>query len=174
MKQKLFLSTLLLAGLMLPSSVFAGNLTVSLGHPKTPTDQKIIKLTFVALEVGGSDNITVRCYKKSPNDGDYVKFDDDKILIPGGNTDYCNIDSNILNASGTYSFKVTANDTIESNISTIDFDNNNSSSPSGQPFESVTPTVLSAQSTKLKDLQWLSIPLVLISAFFFLKSLKHT
>ena len=159
---------------MLPLSVSAGNLTVSLGQPKTPTNQNNIKLTFVALEVGGSDNITVRCYKKSPTDNDFIKFDDDKILIPGGNTDYCNVDSNILNTPGTYYFKVTTNDTVESNISTIDFDNTGSSSPSGQPSEAVTPTVLGAQSTKSENLQWLSLPLILLSAFFFLKSLKHT
>ena len=130
MKFKLFLLTILsVFGLLLPANSFAaGQLTVRLGQPKTPTNQNNIKLTFVAREIGGTDNITVSCYKKSPTDGGYIKFDVDKILIPGGNTDYCNVDSNILNTAGVYNFKVIA-DGLESNIVSVDYNNSYPSTP---------------------------------------------
>ncbi|KKT98725.1 MAG: hypothetical protein UW99_C0020G0003 [Candidatus Collierbacteria bacterium GW2011_GWC2_45_15] len=130
MKLKLFLLTVLsVFGLLLPANSFAaGPLTVRLGQPKSPTNQNSIKLTFVAREIGGTSNITVSCYKKSPSDGGYVKFDVDKILIPGGNTDYCNVDGNILNTAGIYTFKVIA-DGLESNIVSVDYNNTYPSTP---------------------------------------------
>lgn len=122
MKLKLsLLTTLCAVGLAFPLAVqAAGALTVRLGQPKSPTNQNSLKLTFVALEIGGTDNIAVSCYKKSPTDGDYIKFQD-LSLIPGGNTDYCSVDNNILNTAGTYSFKVIANGIKESNIVSVDY-----------------------------------------------------
>jgi hypothetical protein len=121
MKLKLFLLSILsVVGLMLPISAQAGALSVRLGQPKSPTNQNNFKLTFVALEIDGTDNISVGCYKKSPSDSDYVKFED-LTLDSGGDTAYCSVDSNILSTGGTYYFKVIANGVVASNIATVDF-----------------------------------------------------
>jgi hypothetical protein len=107
MKLKLFLLTTL-AIFLFPVyvSAFDATFSVRLGQPKSPTNQNNFKLTFVALDTRTDRHITVKCYKKGPSDGDYSQFDIDKELIYGGNTDYCDVTSSILNANGTYSFKV--------------------------------------------------------------------
>lgn len=131
MKLKLFLLTILsVAGLMLPGLSFASvsPLTVNLGQPKSPTRLDNLKLTFVVLQIGGTENIAVSCYKKSPSDSAYVKFQDIS-LIPGGNTDFCNVTSSILNTPGTYKFKVQANGVKDSNEITVDYNNNAPSTP---------------------------------------------
>jgi hypothetical protein len=129
MKLKLFFLTALTAlGLMIPSVSFgAANISVRLGQPKTPTNQNNLKLTFVALEVGGTANITVDCYKKYSSDSSYVKFDS-KTLIPGGNTDYCSVDSSILSNAGEYKFYVEANGVVSNTVS-IDYNKNYPSTP---------------------------------------------
>jgi hypothetical protein len=81
----------------------------------------------VALEIGGTSNIAVGCYKKSPTDSDYVKFED-LTLIPGGNTAYCNVTGSIINTNGTYNFLVKANG-IDSNIVSVDFNTSGPSTP---------------------------------------------
>ncbi|HOX96146.1 MAG TPA: hypothetical protein PLI45_02090 [Candidatus Woesebacteria bacterium] len=130
MKLKIFvLASFCAIALSFPITSQAANaLTVRLGQPKTPTNQSNLKLTFVALEIGGTDNIAVSCFKKSPSDSDYVKFQDIS-LIPGGNTDYCSVDNTILNTIGAYSFKVVANGVKESNIVSIDFNTSGPSAP---------------------------------------------
>lgn len=131
MKLKLFILTILtVLGLSLPLSSYAGtlNLSVRLGQPKTPTNQDNFKLTFVALEIGGTENITVDCYKKSFSDADYVMFET-KTLIPGGNTDYCSVTNSILNANGTYHFKVRAKGILESNVVIVDYNTSGPSTP---------------------------------------------
>jgi len=129
MKLKLFLlTTLSVIGLILPqASLAATPISVRLGQPKTPSNQTNIKLTFVVLQAGGTNNITVDCYKKSPSDGGYVTFDS-KTLIPGGNTDYCTADNSVLNTNGTYSFKIIANG-VESNIVSVDLNTSGPSTP---------------------------------------------
>lgn len=139
MKLKLFLLTALtVVGLLLPINAQAvtSTLSVRLGQPKTPTNQDNFKLTFVALDINGGD-ITVKCYKKSPSDSNYVKFDSDKPLIPGGNTDSCSVDSGILNTAGTYYFKVIANNSLESNIVAVDFNTSGPGTPEAYNKERV-------------------------------------
>ncbi len=129
MKQKLFFITILsIVGLTITTNAFAsGNLTVRLGQPKTPTNQNNLKLTFVALEIGGSSEITVDCYKKLSTDSDYTKFDT-KTLIAGGNTDYCTANSSVLNTAGEYSFYVKANG-VQSNTVTVNYNSTFPSTP---------------------------------------------
>lgn len=130
MKLKIFILSIIGAiGLFIPSITFAGfmNLSVRLGQPKTPTNQNNLKLTFVALEVGGENDIIVDCYKKFSTDGDFTKFDS-KTLIPGGNTDYCNADSSVLNTAGEYSFYVKANG-VQSNTVTVNYNSYFPSTP---------------------------------------------
>jgi hypothetical protein len=135
MKLKLFLLSVLgTAGLLLPLNTFAvGPLSVKLGQPKSPTNQDNLKLTFVALEIGGTSNIAVGCYKKSPTDSDYVKFED-LTLIPGGNTAYCNVTGSIINTNGTYNFLVKANG-VDSNIVSVDFNTSGPSTPNSYSKE---------------------------------------
>ncbi len=132
---KLKLLSLLLAfsaSLLFPAWSFAsGNLSIRLGQPKTPTNQNNLKLTFVSLQIGGTENIAVDCYKKTPSDADFVKFEN-LLLIPGGNTDYCTVDSNIMNVDGTYSFKVSATvgaETVWSTVSTVEYNSKSPDSP---------------------------------------------
>jgi len=137
MKLKLLILTILsIISFTLPIGIYAtAPLSVRLGQPKSPTNQNTIKLTFVALEVGGTSNIAVSCYKKSPSDGSYVKFQDIS-LIPGGNTDYCDVTSSILNTSGTYSFYVKANGQ-DSNIVSVDFNTSGPSTPHSYSKEKI-------------------------------------
>jgi len=127
MKLKLFLITVLSAiGLIIPSVSYAlTSLSLRLEPPKTPTNQNNFKLTFVVLQVGGTENITVDCYKKLSTDSDYIKFDT-KVIDPEGDTDYCNVDSNVLNTAGEYSFYIKANGS-QSNAVIVNY---NSSFPS--------------------------------------------
>lgn len=107
MKIKIFLTTALcLLAVLIPSVVQAYSFSVRLGKPKSPTNQNYLKLTYVALD---SDNreITVKCFKKGPSESIFSQFDSAKTMIPGGNTDTCLVDSNILNTQGDYSFYVT-------------------------------------------------------------------
>jgi len=136
MKLKTFLLTAIsIIYFALPKATFAENLTVRLGQPKSPTNQNNFKLTFVALDIDGGD-ITVRCYKKSPSDSNFIKFDSDKPLIPGGNTDSCQVDSNIVNNSGTYSFKVIAN-SKESNVVSVNYNTAGPSNPGSYSKEKI-------------------------------------
>lgn len=138
MRYKTLLFTALsIAVLVFPGlSHAAGELSIRLGQPKTPTNQNNLKLTFVALEIGGTNNISVSCYKKSPSDSAYVKFQD-LSLIPGGNTDYCNVDSSILSSAGTYSFKIIANSVKESNIVSVDYNSSGPSTPGSYSKEKI-------------------------------------
>lgn len=133
MKLKLFFF-IILAIFLIPVSVLAATFSVRIGQPKTPTNQDNFKLTFVALDIQTSGrNITVKCFKKGPSDGGYSQFDGDKILIEGGNTDYCNVTSSILNSNGTYSFYVTAEVPSEPILTSttvfVDYNNSGPSTP---------------------------------------------
>ena len=130
--KSLLITALCLSGFTLASQAYAATFSVRLGQPKSPTNQNNIKLTYVALD---SDNreITVRCYKKGPSDGDFVAFDTPKTMIPGGNTDHCLVDSNILNTKGTYSFKITGEigaEVIPSSIVSLDYNTDGPGTPS--------------------------------------------
>ena len=133
MKLKLiFFATL--TAFLIPVSVLAATFSVRIGQPKTPTNQNNFKLTFVALDTQTSGrNITVKCFKKGPSDGGYSQFDTEKILIEGGNTDYCNVTSSILNSNGTYSFYVTAEVPSEPLLTSttvlVDYNNSSPSTP---------------------------------------------
>lgn len=96
---------------------------IRLEHPQSPTSQNSINLTFVALTTT-SNGITVKCFKKSPSDGDFSQFGSDINLSAGGNTDFCPVDSSILGSTGSHQFYITANDGVEtatSEIVTVDY-----------------------------------------------------
>ncbi len=126
------LSALTALSLVLPKISLAANFSVRLGQPKTPTNQNNFRLTFVALDTQTDRNITVKCFKKGPSDVGYSQFDTDKVLIPGGNTDYCDVNTSILTASGSYAFYVTAEASstiLTSSIVTVDFNTSGPDTP---------------------------------------------
>ncbi len=137
MKLKIFFLTLF-ALLLIPGFVSASSFDLRLEQPKTPTNQDNFKLIFVAL--GGEDEITVRCFKQGPGEGSFTQFDTDKVMIPGGNTDSCEVGSSILNTQGTYSFYVTGNagpDSITSATVTVEYNTSGPSAPSDYSKEKV-------------------------------------
>lgn len=141
MKLKLALITALtFVSLVLPksSSAFIADFSVRLGQPKTPTNQNNFKLTFVALDTKDTRNITVKCFKKGPSDGGFSQFDIDKVLIPGGNTDYCDVTNTILSSDGNYSFYVTAtadSTTLTSSTVTVDYNTSGPGTPNSYSKE---------------------------------------
>jgi hypothetical protein len=141
MKLKLFLLTIIsVFGLLLPvNSLAASTLSVRLGQPKSPSNQDNFKLTFVALDIANRE-IAVSCFKKGPLDGGYSQFDVTKNLIPGGNTDSCNVDSGILNSAGTYSFYVVAvagADSVTSSTVSVDHNTSGPSTPDSYSKEKI-------------------------------------
>lgn len=135
MKLKIFLVTVL-ALFLFPVNALAASYSIRLGQPKSPTNQNYFRLTFVALDTQddpGGRQITVRCFKKGPSDGGYSQFDVDKVMIPGGNTDYCDVTNSILNTNGSYSFYVTASvpsePSLTSSTVTVDYNTSGPSTP---------------------------------------------
>lgn len=136
MLKKVFtLTALCLAFASASSAYAAGTLGVRLEIPKSPTNQYNFKLNFVALDINGNP-VTVKCYKKSPVDTDFVQFDTDKSLKAGGNSGYCTVDG-IMSAAGVYQFKTVATSdiTVESNIVSVDFRNVNPDTPNSYSKE---------------------------------------
>ena len=143
MKLKLTLITALaLIGLVLPKMSLAFDFSIRLGQPKSPSNQDNFKLTFVALDtVTSGRQITVKCYKKGPSDGSFSQFDVTKIMIAGGNTDFCSVTNSILNADGIYKFKVIASVDSPSYVEnpssevTVDYNTSGPSTPSNYSKE---------------------------------------
>jgi len=167
LKQKIFLFiALAVSGLFRQTdnilAYTSEQLTVSLGQPESPTTQNNFKLTFVAVDKDPNADIAVGCYKKSSSDNDFVKFDTDKRLIPGGNTDFCVVDNSILNVSGSYFFKITAitsTETKESNIVSVDF-----------TAPSASPSILGAATNIGDDFNWWLLLLIVPGFFIFKKA----
>jgi len=135
MKLKLaIVSALTISALSFPltTNAVSADFSVRLGQPKSPTNQNNFKLTFVALDTQSERNITVKCFKKGPSDSSFVRFDSDKVMIPGGNTDYCDVNNGILNTSGSYSFYVTAeasSTVLTSSTVVVDYNTSGPSTP---------------------------------------------
>ncbi len=139
MKLKLILLTALtVLGIFLPKLSLAASYSIRLGQPKSSTGLNNFRLTFVALDPQGRQ-ITVKCFKKGPSDGGFTQFDVNKVLIPGGNTDYCEVNSSIVNTNGTYSFYTTAeivgDVTLTSNTVNVDFNNSGPETPNSYSKE---------------------------------------
>lgn len=109
-----FVGLLLSAGAVYAAS----SLVVRVETPKTPISQNNFKLNFVALDMN-NNVVTVKCYKQSPSDLNFVQFDTDKVLKAGGNSGTCSVDSNVLNADGNYKFKVVATSDITSESTVV-------------------------------------------------------
>lgn len=97
----------LAASLAITGHVYAGNVSVRVAQPKSPTNQNNFDLKFVAMDLLGR-SITVKCFKQGPSDGSFVQFGGDQSLQAGGNSGACNTGSGVFSDQGTYSFKVDA------------------------------------------------------------------
>lgn len=96
-----------LVSFVLAGTVYAAVpvLSIRLQQPKTPTNISDLKIAVVTLDRSEEErNITVKCYKKGPSDGDFDQFGSDMVLIPGGNSVTCDTNSSIMNTNGTYEF----------------------------------------------------------------------
>lgn len=127
-----FIGLLLSAGAVYAAS----SLVVRVETPKTPISQNNFKLNFVALDMN-NNVVTVRCYKQSPTDPNFVQFDTDKVLKAGGNSGTCSVDSNVLSADGNYKFKVVATSdiTAESSVVTVDYGTSTPETPNSYSKE---------------------------------------
>lgn len=128
-------SLVLLTVFLFAGKIYAfQNLSIRIGQPKTPTNQSSFELVFVTLDTKGR-TITVKCFKKGPNDSSFSQFGSDIAIQAGGDTQTCHADSSILNTRGTYQFFASAaadSEIATSQTNTVDF--NNSDSP-GAPTE---------------------------------------
>lgn len=103
---KLFGVFIVLAGLF-SGTVRAesdSSVMVRVEEPKTPINSEF-NITFVALDTNNNE-LVAECWKKSPEDSSFVKFGSDINVISGGDTNNCVVDSNVLDNSGNYQFKV--------------------------------------------------------------------
>lgn len=121
------------AALAFNSTVFAaaGDVSVKVEKPKSPTRINNFNLNFVALDIEGR-GITAKCFKKSPSEGSFTQFGSDIALSAGGNTANCAVTSSILGDNGTYQFYVTATageDTATSETISVVYDTNGPGDP---------------------------------------------
>lgn len=110
----------------------AGDLSVKVSQPKSPTNQNSFNLNFVALDLGDRP-VTVKCFKKGPSDGDFSQFGADFNLAAGGNSDNCVVDNSLVNTQGTYQFYVVAvadTDTVTSATISVDYNTSGPGTPS--------------------------------------------
>lgn len=119
--------------LLLAQQVFAaaGDVSIRLSQPKTPTNQNNLNITFVTLDTQDRA-ITVKCFKKGPSDGVFAQFGADINLAVGGNTGNCDANSSVINNAGTYQFYTTAtagSDTATSSTVSIDYNNSGPGAP---------------------------------------------
>lgn len=129
------LSVLLFIGIVMATtpSVYAaaGDLTIRLEQQKSPTNLNSFSLVFVTLDITDRP-ITVKCFKKGPNENSFTQFGPDIAVNTGGTTTGCNINSSIMSASGTYQFYTSAqagSDNVTSNTIAIDYNTSGPGTP---------------------------------------------
>ncbi len=108
------------------------NFSVRLSAPKSPTNQTSFKLTYVVLDLE-SREFNVSCFKKGPLETTYSQFGATQTVSAGGNTSFCQADTNIIKDAGTYSFMVKASTgsqtPVESEKVAVDFRNSTPDTP---------------------------------------------
>lgn len=134
MRKKLIVN---IVGLLILFFAFAGTsfaaTSVRLQQPANQTNQDNFTITFVALDTEPTQAVTVQCQKKGPGDADFVNFGSLITLSNGGNTNFCQANSGIVNQNDfTYQFRVTANGSagnVQSNIVSVKFNNQTPGTP---------------------------------------------
>src|SRR3972149_5083052 len=133
LKKLLFLLPLMVLTLVFAGRVLAaaGDVSVDIETPKTPTRHNSLTINFVTLDIQGRA-ITVKCYKKGPSDGGFTQFGADLAISAGGNTDNCDVTGSLMNQTGTYQFYVIARaggDTATSQTVSVDYNTDGPSTP---------------------------------------------
>ncbi len=114
---------------LITANVHAASLSVRLQQPKSPTYLNSFNLTFVILDMADSPSpITVRCYKQGPTDSGFSQFGSNINVAAGGGTDNCTVDGSVINANGTYLFKVNANG-VDSDTVSVNYNNSGPGTP---------------------------------------------
>lgn len=114
------------------ASAAAGDLSVKVSQPKSPTNQSSFNVTFTAGDIANRP-VTVKCFKKGPSDGSFTQFGPDFNLAAGGNSDNCVVDNSLVNTQGTYQFYVVAvadTDTVTSATISVDYNTSGPGTPS--------------------------------------------
>jgi hypothetical protein len=109
----------------------AGDVSVGIQAPQSPTRHNDFEINFVALDVQGRP-LTAKCFKKGPSDGGFSQFGSDIALGGGGNTDNCPVTGALMSQQGTYQFFVTATagaDTGTSKIVSVDYNTSGPGTP---------------------------------------------
>jgi hypothetical protein len=142
--RKLILTIISLIVLTLPLTGVRANsipmLSIRLSQPKTPTNQTVLPLVFVALDIENRA-ITVQCLKQGPGEAAYSQFGADISLTAGGNTGTCDVDSSLLPTNGVYNFKTVAlagAETAESEIISLNFSSGNPGDPTEYSKDHIT------------------------------------
>ncbi len=110
----------------------AGDLSIKVSQPKSPTNQNTFNVTFNALDITDRP-VVVKCFKKGPADADFSQFGADFNLVAGGNSDNCQVSGSLINNQGTYQFFVRATaggDSVDSAIVTVDYNTSGPGTPS--------------------------------------------
>lgn len=128
MKSKIIVSLLsLLTLLFVTVGTSYAATSVRLQQPQNQTNQDNFTITFVALDTNPDHPVTVQCQKKGPGDADFVNFGSLITLSNGGDTNFCQANSGIVNQNDfTYQFRVIANGSssnVSSNIVSVKFNN---------------------------------------------------
>lgn len=131
MKSLTRILTALMLLLATTSAAHAAALSIRVESPKSPTNQKNFKLSFVALDIN-DNSISVVCEKKGPSDGSFTQFDSTKNLPSGGSSGDCQVTHNQISPIGTYQFRAVATSAsgVEtSNTVSVDYDDSRPGKP---------------------------------------------
>lgn len=127
-----------LVGVGLGLLVFAGtayadvpnNLNLRVEQPQSPNNSNSFNITFVTLD-NLNRPVTVKCFKKSPTDADFVQFGSDMTTANGGGTGNCQVTSSQVTTEATYQFRVETS--VPDEIDTVDVTVEYKSSAPSQP-----------------------------------------
>lgn len=120
----------------------AGDISVKISQPKSPTNLNPFNVNFVALDAADPPRpVTVKCFKKGPTDASFSQFGSDFNLAAGGNSDNCVVDGSVLNSQGTYQFYVNAvagaDPAVNSTIVSVDYNTSGPGTPTDYAKEKI-------------------------------------
>lgn len=133
---------------LIPQSAYAGDLSIRLAQPKSPTYITDFSLTFVTLDLSSTPTpITVKCYKKwhdsSDSDAGFTQFGSDIAVDAGGNTADCPI-SGVVSKNGTYEFYATATNgtdnatSVDEGLISVDYNTSGPGTPSSYTKDQIS------------------------------------
>lgn len=132
-----------LGTLIFAAQVYAGNLSVRIEQPKSPTNQANFSVNFVSLDLSASPAAeTATCYKKAPSDGGFSQMGGTITISAGGNSGNCQT-GGFISDIGTYQFHVTVtngSETVISNTVSVNYNNSGPGTPTNWSKEKIDNT----------------------------------